>query len=95
MSWKTTRSSKVRCLISWTGVFCLHVAAVAPLARGPGWLFPPTDATPNTEIQDDIKEECGKFGTIVEVKIPRPSKDASEVPGLGKVWLLMARDWGV
>jgi splicing factor U2AF subunit len=50
-----------------------------------------------TEIVEDIKEECGKFGTVEEVKIPRPVKTdkgrvdikASEsVKDLGKVFVM-------
>lgn len=49
------------------------------------------------EILEDIKEECGKFGTVEEVRIPRPVKTdkgkvdikASEaVKDLGKVFVL-------
>jgi splicing factor U2AF subunit len=36
------------------------------------------------DIWDDIAEECSKFGTIVDMKIPRPSRDKS-VPGCGLV----------
>ena len=33
---------------------------------------------------DDVKEECGKYGTVRSVEIPRPIKGV-EVPGVGKV----------
>lgn len=36
------------------------------------------------DIWEDIEEECGKFGTIVDMKIPRPSS-GKIVGGLGKV----------
>lgn len=36
------------------------------------------------DIWDDIAEECSKFGTIVDMKIPRPSK-SGPVPGCGLV----------
>lgn len=53
------------------------------------------------EIVEDIKEECGKFGTVLEVKIPRPVKTsngkvdvkASEaVKDLGKVFVLFEKE---
>jgi len=37
-----------------------------------------------TDIVDDVKEECGKYGTVRSVEIPRPIKGV-EVPGVGKV----------
>ena len=36
------------------------------------------------DIWDDIAEECSKFGTIIDMKIPRPSK-GTRVPGCGLV----------
>lgn len=53
------------------------------------------------EIMEDIKEECGKFGTVEEVKIPRPIRTdkgrvdikASEgVKDLGKVFVLFENE---
>ncbi|KAI8376512.1 uncharacterized protein BYT42DRAFT_615241 [Radiomyces spectabilis] len=38
------------------------------------------------DIWEDIAEECGKFGTIVDMKIPRPQEQQA-VPGLGKVFV--------
>ncbi|KAG0143531.1 hypothetical protein CROQUDRAFT_661160 [Cronartium quercuum f. sp. fusiforme G11] len=52
-----------------------------------------------SEILEDIRDECSKYGTIEEVKIPRPVKNekgrmdvkASEsVEGLGKVFIKFA-----
>jgi len=37
-----------------------------------------------TDIVDDVKEECGKYGLVRSVEIPRPIKGV-EVPGVGKV----------
>jgi len=37
-----------------------------------------------TDIVDDVKEECSKYGTVRSVEIPRPIKGV-EVPGVGKV----------
>jgi hypothetical protein len=39
-----------------------------------------------TEIMEDVKEECEKYGKVVELKIPRPSGGRS-VPGVGKVFV--------
>jgi len=36
------------------------------------------------DIVDDVKEECGKYGLVRSVEIPRPIKGV-EVPGVGKV----------
>lgn len=52
------------------------------------------------EIVEDIKEECGKYGTVEEVKIPRPIKTANgkvdiraseAVKDLGKVFVLFSQ----
>ncbi|GAA5820955.1 hypothetical protein JCM11251_001895 [Rhodosporidiobolus azoricus] len=54
-----------------------------------------------TEIVEDIKEECGKFGSVQEVKIPRPVPTASgkvdvkaseAVKDLGKVLVLFEKE---
>ncbi|KAK4858215.1 hypothetical protein QYF36_012868 [Acer negundo] len=39
------------------------------------------------EILEDMRDECSKFGTLVNVVIPRPDADGSEMPGVGKVFL--------
>lgn len=53
------------------------------------------------EILEDIKEECGKFGVVQEVKIPRPVKTANgkvdikaseSVKDLGKVFVLFEKE---
>lgn len=52
------------------------------------------------EIMEDIKEECGKFGKVEEVKIPRPVKTSQgrvdiklseAVKDLGKVFVLFEK----
>jgi hypothetical protein len=43
-----------------------------------------------TEIKEDVAEECGKFGKVVTLKIPRPV-EGKEVEGVGKV---SGRGWG-
>ncbi|KAL7193114.1 hypothetical protein ACSBR2_024844 [Camellia fascicularis] len=39
------------------------------------------------DILEDMKTECGKFGTLVNVVIPRPNPNDEPTPGLGKVFL--------
>lgn len=38
----------------------------------------------STDILEDVKEECGKYGIVRSLEIPRPIKGV-EVPGVGKV----------
>eukprot|EP00123_Amoebidium_parasiticum_P013727 comp22118_c0_seq1/m.32329 comp22118_c0_seq1/g.32329 ORF comp22118_c0_seq1/g.32329 comp22118_c0_seq1/m.32329 type:complete len:565 (-) comp22118_c0_seq1:609-2303(-) len=38
------------------------------------------------DILEDIKEECGKYGHVESLRIPRPQSDAA-VPGVGKVFV--------
>lgn len=38
------------------------------------------------EIKDDVEEECGKYGPILEVKIPRPA-GARSTAGVGKIYI--------
>lgn len=38
------------------------------------------------EIFDDIREECGKYGSLRSLNIPRPNSDFN-VPGVGKIFL--------
>ncbi|KMZ61277.1 Splicing factor U2af large subunit B [Zostera marina] len=40
-----------------------------------------------TEILEDMREESGKFGSLVNVVIPRPSSTGDVVSGVGKVFL--------
>ncbi|XP_057544212.1 splicing factor U2af large subunit B-like [Amaranthus tricolor] len=39
------------------------------------------------EILEDMREECGKFGSLLSVVIPRPNMEGNLVPGVGKVFL--------
>ncbi|KAL2620503.1 hypothetical protein R1flu_000708 [Riccia fluitans] len=39
------------------------------------------------EILEDMNIECGKFGNVVSLVIPRPKSDGEEVPGVGKVFV--------
>lgn len=38
------------------------------------------------DIVEDVKEECGKYGVVKSLEIPRPIKGV-EVPGLGKIFV--------
>lgn len=37
------------------------------------------------DIMQDMREECGKYGTVSNILIPRPAADNPTPPGLGKV----------
>eukprot|EP00475_Leptophrys_vorax_P019290 TRINITY_DN26349_c0_g1_i1.p1 TRINITY_DN26349_c0_g1~~TRINITY_DN26349_c0_g1_i1.p1 ORF type:complete len:426 (-),score=27.41 TRINITY_DN26349_c0_g1_i1:193-1311(-) len=39
------------------------------------------------EIMEDMREECGKYGSLVNVVIPRPSVSGAAVPGIGMVFV--------
>ncbi|XP_076960711.1 splicing factor U2af large subunit A-like isoform X2 [Bidens hawaiensis] len=39
------------------------------------------------DILEDMKVECGKFGSLVNVVIPRPNPNGEPVAGVGKVFL--------
>lgn len=41
----------------------------------------------NLEICEDVKEECSKFGTVVALKIPRPSGGSRQSAGVGKIFV--------
>ncbi|KAI8055136.1 hypothetical protein BDF22DRAFT_675619 [Syncephalis plumigaleata] len=46
------------------------------------------DDTEYQEIVEDVQEECEKFGEIVELRIPRPSRNGvSDVAGVGKIFI--------
>jgi splicing factor U2AF subunit len=38
------------------------------------------------DILEDVKEECGKYGMVKSIEIPRPIKGV-EVPGIGKIFV--------
>lgn len=50
------------------------------------------DDTEYAEIMEDMREECGKFGEVLSIVIPRPAApgSAEHVPGLGKVFVQYA-----
>ncbi|KAF5473104.1 hypothetical protein F2P56_009744 [Juglans regia] len=39
------------------------------------------------EISEDMRDECSKFGTLVDITIPRPNQNGEHIPGVGKVFL--------
>ena len=41
----------------------------------------------NAEICDDIREECQKYGQVLEMKIPRPSGGSRQSNGVGKIFI--------
>ena len=40
-----------------------------------------------TEIVEDVKEECEKYGQVLEIKIPRPSMGSRQSAGVGKIYV--------
>lgn len=41
----------------------------------------------NTEICEDIKDECEKYGQVLEMKVPRPSGGSRQSTGVGKIFV--------
>ncbi|KAF9975701.1 U2 small nuclear RNA auxiliary factor 2 [Actinomortierella ambigua] len=39
------------------------------------------------DIIEDIRDECGKFGQIIDIQIPRPDPQGHPVPGVGKIFV--------
>eukprot|EP00244_Chara_vulgaris_P012085 TRINITY_DN6254_c0_g1_i2.p1 TRINITY_DN6254_c0_g1~~TRINITY_DN6254_c0_g1_i2.p1 ORF type:complete len:149 (+),score=30.32 TRINITY_DN6254_c0_g1_i2:3-449(+) len=39
------------------------------------------------DIMEDMREECGKYGTLTDLVIPRPSPTGEDAPGVGKVFV--------
>lgn len=39
------------------------------------------------EICEDVREECSKFGTITDLKIPRPTGGSRQSAGVGKIFV--------
>jgi len=40
-----------------------------------------------TEILEDVREECGKYGSVLDMKIPRPSGGSRQSNGVGKIYV--------
>jgi len=45
-----------------------------------------TDNLP-LEICEDIKDECVKYGEVLELKIPRPTGGSRQSNGIGKIYI--------
>ena len=43
--------------------------------------------TKPSEICEDVKEECSKFGKIIDVKVPRPTGGSRQSAGVGKIFV--------
>lgn len=41
----------------------------------------------NIEICEDIKDECEKYGQVLEMKVPRPSGGSRQSTGVGKIFV--------
>lgn len=41
----------------------------------------------NVEICEDIKDECEKYGRVLEMKVPRPSGGSRQSTGVGKIFV--------
>ena len=39
------------------------------------------------EICEDVKEECEKYGGVLEMKVPRPSGGSRQSAGVGKIFV--------
>jgi splicing factor U2AF subunit len=39
------------------------------------------------EIQEDVREECEKYGKVLEMKIPRPTGGSRQSNGVGKIFV--------
>jgi hypothetical protein len=39
------------------------------------------------EIVEDVKEECSKYGSVEEMKVPRPSGGSRQSNGVGKIYV--------
>jgi splicing factor U2AF 65 kDa subunit len=40
-----------------------------------------------TEIVEDVQDECGKYGQILDLKIPRPTGGSRQSAGVGKIFV--------
>lgn len=43
--------------------------------------------TLSTEILEDVRDECEKYGGVLEIKVPRPSGGSRQSPGVGKIYV--------
>lgn len=61
-----------------TKILCLNQAVTVDELR---------DDSEYEEILEDMRDECGKFGALVNIIIPRPNVEGELIPGVGKVFL--------
>ena len=45
------------------------------------------DADIDSEICEDVREECEKYGKVLDMKIPRPSGGSRQSAGVGKIYV--------
>lgn len=45
------------------------------------------ELTRRTEICEDVKEECEKYGKVLEIKVPRPAGGSRQSSGVGKIFV--------
>lgn len=43
--------------------------------------------TTATEICEDVREECTKYGQVVDLKVPRPTGSSRQATGVGKIYV--------
>ena len=55
------------------------------LPWNPTWLG--TNRSERAEICDDVREECEKYGTVLELKVPRPTGGSRQAAGVGKIFV--------
>jgi hypothetical protein len=41
----------------------------------------------STEICEDVKEECEKYGKVLDMKVPRPTGGSRQSNGVGKIFV--------
>jgi splicing factor U2AF 65 kDa subunit len=49
--------------------------------------FPPRTGLTGLEICEDVRDECSKFGMIVDLKVPRPVGGSRQSNGVGKIFV--------
>ena len=44
-------------------------------------------ALTEAEICEDVREECNKYGQVLDMKVPRPSGGSRQSNGVGKIYI--------
>lgn len=52
------------------------------------------DADEYDDILQDVKEECDRYGKVLDLQIPRPLGRSGEGPGVGKVFVRFENEEG-